>query len=229
MRAGTAETPRGPVPVIERDGALLPIGDGATPLETLIATGDPLEPAPGAAPLEGARLLAPLRPGKIVAIGLNYLDHIKEAGLEPPAQPPVFAKFTTSLIADGDAIRVDRAVTQRVDWEVELAVVIGREAVHLRGRRARARLRLHRRQRRLGARRPVRRRPVGARQVARHLLPARPGDRHRRRDRRPAGAAAAHARQRRARAGLQHQRDAGRRRRPDLVLLAQLHRSRPAT
>ncbi len=88
----------------------------------------PLEPAPGAAPLEGARLLAPLRPRKIVAIGLNYLDHIKEAGLEPPQRPPVFAKFTTSVIADGDEIRVDRAVTQRVDWEVELAVVIGRTA-----------------------------------------------------------------------------------------------------
>ncbi len=128
MRVGTAATPQGPVPVIERDGALLPIGDGATPLEELIAAGAPLEPAPGAAPLEGARLLAPLRPRKIVAIGLNYLDHIKEAGLEPPERPPVFAKFTTSVIADGDEIRVDRAVTQRVDWEVELAVVIGRTA-----------------------------------------------------------------------------------------------------
>jgi 2-keto-4-pentenoate hydratase/2-oxohepta-3-ene-1,7-dioic acid hydratase in catechol pathway len=128
MRVGTAATQAGRSAVVERDGELYAIGDGATPLQTLIATGGSLEPAPGARPLEGARMLAPLRPGKVVAIGLNYLDHIREAGLEPPQRPPVFAKFTTSVIGDGDEIRVDRAVTQRVDWEVELAVVIGRTA-----------------------------------------------------------------------------------------------------
>lgn len=66
------------------------------------------------------------RPGKIVAIGLNYMDHVRESGMEPPARPLVFTKFTTSVIGDGDPIEFDRRVTQRVDWEVELAVVVGR-------------------------------------------------------------------------------------------------------
>jgi 2-keto-4-pentenoate hydratase/2-oxohepta-3-ene-1,7-dioic acid hydratase in catechol pathway len=68
------------------------------------------------------------RPGKIVAIGLNYMDHVRESGATPPEKPIVFAKFTTSLIGDGDEIRIPRAITERVDWEVELAVVIDREA-----------------------------------------------------------------------------------------------------
>lgn len=65
------------------------------------------------------------RPGKIVAIGLNYLDHAREAGVTPPERPLIFTKFTTSIVGDGDQIVIDRAVTARVDWEVELAVVIG--------------------------------------------------------------------------------------------------------
>lgn len=66
------------------------------------------------------------RPGKIVAIGLNYKDHIREAGVEPPARPLVFAKFPTCVIGDGEAIEIDYSLSERVDWEVELAVVIGR-------------------------------------------------------------------------------------------------------
>lgn len=69
---------------------------------------------------------APARPGKIVAIGLNYRDHARESGMELPERPLVFTKFTTSVIGDGDAIVIDRSVTERVDWEVELAVVVGR-------------------------------------------------------------------------------------------------------
>jgi 2-keto-4-pentenoate hydratase/2-oxohepta-3-ene-1,7-dioic acid hydratase in catechol pathway len=71
--------------------------------------------------------LSSSRPGKIVAIGLNYLDHIREAGLPAPERPLVFTKFTTSVIGDGDPIVIDRELTERVDWEVELAVVVGRE------------------------------------------------------------------------------------------------------
>ena len=66
------------------------------------------------------------RPGKIVAIGLNYMDHVREANMAVPQHPLVFTKFTTSVIGDGDPIVIDRAITERVDWEVELAVVIGR-------------------------------------------------------------------------------------------------------
>ena len=68
------------------------------------------------------------RPGKIVAIGLNYMDHVRESGAEPPKQPLVFCKFTTSLIGDGEEIRIPKGLTERVDWEVELAVVIDRDA-----------------------------------------------------------------------------------------------------
>jgi 2-keto-4-pentenoate hydratase/2-oxohepta-3-ene-1,7-dioic acid hydratase in catechol pathway len=68
------------------------------------------------------------RPGKIVAIGLNYMDHVRESGAEPPAKPLVFCKFTTSLIGDGDEIRIPRALTERVDWEIELAAIIGETA-----------------------------------------------------------------------------------------------------
>ncbi|HEU4702990.1 MAG TPA: fumarylacetoacetate hydrolase family protein [Conexibacter sp.] len=66
------------------------------------------------------------RPGKIVAVGLNYRNHVAEAGLEVPRTPLLFAKLPSSVIGDGDPIVIDRAQTQRVDWEVELAVVVGR-------------------------------------------------------------------------------------------------------
>jgi 5-carboxymethyl-2-hydroxymuconate isomerase len=72
------------------------------------------------------------KPGKIVAIGLNYMDHVRESGAEPPARPLVFCKFTTALIGDGDEIRIPKGLTERVDWEVELAVVIDREARNVR-------------------------------------------------------------------------------------------------
>ena len=68
------------------------------------------------------------RPGKIVAIGLNYMDHVRESGAEPPPRPLVFAKFPTSVINHEEQIRIPRKLTERVDWEVELAVVIGERA-----------------------------------------------------------------------------------------------------
>jgi 5-carboxymethyl-2-hydroxymuconate isomerase len=68
------------------------------------------------------------RPGKIVAIGLNYMDHVRESGAEAPKRPLVFAKFPTSMIGPNEPIKIPRSVTQRVDWEVELAVVMGEQA-----------------------------------------------------------------------------------------------------
>jgi len=74
-------------------------------------------------------LLAPVRrPGKIMAIGLNYLDHCLEQGLTPPERPTLFTKFTTSVNDAGGQIRWDPALTQMVDYEAELAVVIGKRA-----------------------------------------------------------------------------------------------------
>jgi len=71
-----------------------------------------------------------LRPSKIVAIGLNYLDHIREAELAVPERPLVFAKFPSSVIGPDAPITIDRSLTARVDWEVELAVVIGQRLRH---------------------------------------------------------------------------------------------------
>jgi acylpyruvate hydrolase len=70
-----------------------------------------------------------LDPGKIVCVGVNYADHIAEMGREQPAFPTLFAKFTDALIGARDDIVLPR-VSDMVDWEVELAVVIGRTVRH---------------------------------------------------------------------------------------------------
>ena len=81
------------------------------------------------APLDGLAMLAPVpRPGKIVAIGLNYHAHAAEQSVEPPKAPLIFAKFPTSVIGPDAAITWDPALTSQVDYEGELAVVIGRTA-----------------------------------------------------------------------------------------------------
>ncbi|HEY6546873.1 MAG TPA: fumarylacetoacetate hydrolase family protein [Vicinamibacteria bacterium] len=73
------------------------------------------------------RLLAPVpRPGKVACIGLNYRDHAKEQNVEPPKTPIVFSKFPTCVTAPETPIRLGSS--QKVDWEAELAVVIGRRA-----------------------------------------------------------------------------------------------------
>jgi len=80
-------------------------------------------------PRSGLRLLAPVRnPSKIVAVGVNYLDHCREAGIEPPEEPLLFAKFPSSIVGPGDLIEWEPALTAAVDYEAELAVVIGRES-----------------------------------------------------------------------------------------------------
>jgi 2-keto-4-pentenoate hydratase/2-oxohepta-3-ene-1,7-dioic acid hydratase in catechol pathway len=74
-------------------------------------------------------LLAPVpEPSKVIAIGQNYMDHCREQGVEPPTLPVIFTKFSTSVIGPGAEIRWDPELTSSVDYEVELAVVIGRVA-----------------------------------------------------------------------------------------------------
>lgn len=79
-------------------------------------------------PLEAVTLEAPLNPGKIVAIGLNYADHAGETGAKPPSAPLIFAKFPSAVIGPDKAITWRESITKKVDWEAELAVVIGRRA-----------------------------------------------------------------------------------------------------
>src|SRR4051794_10211116 len=76
-------------------------------------------------PLTAVRLLAPVLPSKIVAIGKNYAEHASEMGGDVPEQPLLFLKPSTSVIGTGDDIAYPSS-SQRVDYEGELAVVIGR-------------------------------------------------------------------------------------------------------
>ncbi|MFW9975842.1 MAG: fumarylacetoacetate hydrolase family protein [Candidatus Thorarchaeota archaeon] len=77
-------------------------------------------------PLSSVTLDAPIsRPGKIVALGKNYLDHVEETGSEAPTFPVVFAKFPSSVIGPDDSITIPE-VSSKIDWEVELGVVIGK-------------------------------------------------------------------------------------------------------
>lgn len=118
--AVAADGPDGPWVRLPAQGVGDLVGRDPAALRALVADGAPIDGTPS--------LAAPLLPGKIVAIGLNYMDHVRESGMEAPAAPLVFTKFTTSVIGPGEAIEIDPELTARVDWEVELAVVIGARA-----------------------------------------------------------------------------------------------------
>jgi 2-keto-4-pentenoate hydratase/2-oxohepta-3-ene-1,7-dioic acid hydratase in catechol pathway len=107
--------------VADIDGGLL--ADAAALERIAAAASDGSLPA-----LEpGDRIGPPLaRIGKIVCIGLNYHDHAAETGAEPPAEPVVFMKAPDTVVGPDDTVLVPRGST-KTDWEVELAVVIGRE------------------------------------------------------------------------------------------------------
>lgn len=105
---------------------------GAAGVAALRAAADPARIAAQGVPVGGLDLLAPVpRPGKVVAIGRNYADHATEEGAVPPASPLVFAKFPSSVVGPGADIRWDPTLTGQVDYEAELAVVIGRRARHV--------------------------------------------------------------------------------------------------
>jgi len=80
---------------------------------------------------ENTRLGSPVaRPSKIVCIGLNYADHAREIGASAPPEPVIFLKSTTSLVGPNDAIVIPKN-SVKTDWEVELALVIGRKASYV--------------------------------------------------------------------------------------------------
>src|SRR5438270_2620215 len=79
----------------------------------------------------GERLGAPLaRPSKIVCIGLNYSDHAAESNMAVPSEPVVFFKSTTAMSGPNDQLVIPKGST-KTDWEVELAVVIGKKASYV--------------------------------------------------------------------------------------------------
>ncbi len=69
-------------------------------------------------------------PGKFVAIGLNYSDHASETGAPPPTEPIIFMKATSSICGPNDDIEIVEG-SKKLDWEVELGIVIGKEAKHI--------------------------------------------------------------------------------------------------
>jgi len=80
---------------------------------------------------QGARLGPPIcRPSKIVCIGLNFRDHAHETGAKIPTEPVIFFKSTTALVGPNDDLMIPKNGT-KVDWEVELAVVIGKRALNV--------------------------------------------------------------------------------------------------
>jgi acylpyruvate hydrolase len=124
VKLATFRSAGGPAQAGEvRGEAVVAFDDGSTVLDRL-ASGD-RSPAAGAEhPLGEVELLAPHVPRAIFGIGLNYRDHAAETGKEPPAAPIVFMKLPSSVAAPGADVRVP-AVIRRLDYEAELAVVLG--------------------------------------------------------------------------------------------------------
>jgi 2-keto-4-pentenoate hydratase/2-oxohepta-3-ene-1,7-dioic acid hydratase in catechol pathway len=109
------------------------LGDEIAPagrsVRELLTSGDEITVADARIPLADVRLLPPVPdPEKIICLGLNYRDHAAEAGQDPPTDPLWFGKFANSLVGDGDAVVLPGAHPDYVDYEAELAVVIGRVA-----------------------------------------------------------------------------------------------------
>ena len=119
------------------DDVAVPIGrayerPGLDPLRELIARGRDPRRAPRIArafPLKRAKF-APVvtAPQKIIAIGLNYRNHARETGMRVPPVPMSWCKYTSSLLGHGETIRYRKADSAQVDYEIELAFVIGRRA-----------------------------------------------------------------------------------------------------
>ena len=127
MKAVRFRDPEGGVRIGRLEGAAIRDGGLASPLgfAPTPEAWEALESDDGVLfPREQVTLLPPVVPRKFMAIGLNYHDHAEESGAEPPEVPVVFAKWTSSLVGDGEPIVVPREET-RPDYEGEVALVIG--------------------------------------------------------------------------------------------------------
>ncbi|MFE7897457.1 fumarylacetoacetate hydrolase family protein [Streptomyces sp. NPDC057424] len=138
LRVGTAGAER--PALLDADGTLRDLSGVVADIDGLLLADDELlarvRAAADAGELPvldatGLRVGPPLaRIGKIVCIGLNYHDHARETGAEPPAEPVVFMKAPDTVVGPNDTVLVPRR-SLKTDWEVELAVVIGRRARYL--------------------------------------------------------------------------------------------------
>jgi len=142
MRLVSYQGHGGPRTAVVRDGAIIDLNraDSSLPaemIELLKLGAAGIERAGAAAqrgqpmPRETVKLLAPVpRPRKVICVGLNYADHARETGKEPPPEPVIFNKFVTAVAADGDRILLPK-VSRKVDYEAELVAVIGRGGRHI--------------------------------------------------------------------------------------------------
>jgi 2-keto-4-pentenoate hydratase/2-oxohepta-3-ene-1,7-dioic acid hydratase in catechol pathway len=146
MRFAHLKDAEHPLAVVEAGRVAALRMDGAATIDQLIAAGPEAwaaaREAPGAAleggePVRAGMLDAPLQaPSKIACVGLNYHDHCRESGMAAPERPLIFAKFPSSLVGPDAAIEWPEGLTEQVDWEVELAVVMGRRIRHATEREA---------------------------------------------------------------------------------------------
>ena len=146
MRLISTRTEAGETLGVVVDDLWLPASEvldgGPRTIAELLAGGDPVRAAlrdaveaspdrirDGGQAVAATELLAPIpRPGKVIAIGRNYREHVDEEQSEAPPAPLVFAKFPSAVVGPGADITWDPALTTQVDWEAELAVVIGTTA-----------------------------------------------------------------------------------------------------
>ena len=146
MRFAHLKDAERPLAVVEENRvAALPL-DGVATIDELIAAGPEVWEAAREAgaraiqdgePITPGMLDAPLQaPSKVACVGLNYHDHCRETGMAAPERPLIFAKFPSSLVGPDAAIEWPDGLTEQVDWEVELAVVIGRRIRHASEREA---------------------------------------------------------------------------------------------
>jgi len=102
----------------------LQMGDSAMSIAS-----DAIVNASGGVGLDTVKLMTPIsNPSKVIAIGLNYMDHVRESGIEMPDLATMFCKYPSSIIGPGDEISWQAGLTEQVDYEAELAVVIGKVA-----------------------------------------------------------------------------------------------------
>ena len=127
MRFVTYDAGGGPRTGMLRGDEIADVGPGA--VDAVLRDGglpDAVARSDDAVRLADARLLAPVaNPSKIVCMGLNYREHAAEAGLDPPETPTFFAKFSNALAAPGADVALPE-YSQKVDYEAEVAFVIGR-------------------------------------------------------------------------------------------------------
>jgi 2-keto-4-pentenoate hydratase/2-oxohepta-3-ene-1,7-dioic acid hydratase in catechol pathway len=103
-----------------------------SPFQSPVAS---LSPSGPALPLAQVTLLAPCQPRQIVCVGRNYVEHAAEHGVEVPAEPLIFLKPPSAVIGPGEPV-ILTPLSQRVEHEAELCVVIGQRARHLRSEQA---------------------------------------------------------------------------------------------